>query len=312
MIDDALIKVCTKCKDAKPAACFRKDRAKTDGLYSSCNDCNAERLRLYRLANPELVKVSQRAAVEKSKDHYKAYKAEWHSAHRERQNTKSLQRYSTNRQAILEARRAKTMTDQAAITEKACINCGAIRPMEMFSRGKKGCWGVSCNNCKGDAIERKRIKTLARNKVRYAQNRTAILQKDYQAKKARLATDPNYKIKEVLAHRIRRAIYDGRNVKAAQTIELLGCSIDHVRAHLEALFQPGMTWENRGIHGWHIDHIIPVSYFDLSDPAQQRRCFHYTNLQPLWAKDNLSKAGNLPKGYAIPQAQGRAATTRTT
>ena len=61
--------------------------------------------------------------------------------------------------------------------------------------------------------------------------------------------------------------------------------------HLESLFVPGMTWDNQG--EWHIDHVIPCAAFDLTDPAQQSECFHYTNLQPLWAVDNLKKAARL-------------------
>jgi hypothetical protein len=60
-------------------------------------------------------------------------------------------------------------------------------------------------------------------------------------------------------------------------------------AHLEAQFRDGMSWDNYGRYGWHIDHIIPCSSFDLTDTDQQRKCFHYTNLQPLWAHENLSK-----------------------
>jgi hypothetical protein len=55
-----------------------------------------------------------------------------------------------------------------------------------------------------------------------------------------------------------------------------------------------MSWGNYGLHGWHVDHIIPCASFDLTDPEQQRQCFHYTNLQPLWAEDNLRKSDKLP------------------
>ncbi len=61
------------------------------------------------------------------------------------------------------------------------------------------------------------------------------------------------------------------------------------REHLEKQFKEGMTWENHGLYGWHIDHIIPCASFDLTDLEQQKKCFHYTNLQPLWAKENLIK-----------------------
>lgn len=77
--------------------------------------------------------------------------------------------------------------------------------------------------------------------------------------------------------------------KAAHSIELIGCDREHLRAHLERQFAEGMTWDNYGKKGWHIDHIKPCSSFDFGDPAQQKECFHYSNLQPLWAQDNLAK-----------------------
>lgn len=80
----------------------------------------------------------------------------------------------------------------------------------------------------------------------------------------------------------------GKN-KSARTQELLGCSIEALKAHLEGQFLPGMSWDNWAHKGWHIDHIRPCASFDLTDPEQQRQCFHYTNLQPLWAADNIRK-----------------------
>lgn len=82
-------------------------------------------------------------------------------------------------------------------------------------------------------------------------------------------------------------------LKAATTMELVGCSADDLRAHLERQFTDGMTWGNYG--DWHVDHVRPCSSFELTDPAQQRECFHWSNLQPLWAPDNLSK-GSLHEG----------------
>jgi hypothetical protein len=72
---------------------------------------------------------------------------------------------------------------------------------------------------------------------------------------------------------------------------LIGCSVPQLRKHLEAQFTEGMTWDNHG--EWHIDHIKPCASFDLTDAEQQLECFNYTNLQPLWASDNLSKGAKV-------------------
>jgi len=75
--------------------------------------------------------------------------------------------------------------------------------------------------------------------------------------------------------------------KSKRTLELLGCTVKYLIEHLEKQFQPGMNWKER--HLFHIDHIRPCASFDLNIPEEQEKCFHYTNLQPLWAQDNLSK-----------------------
>ena len=90
------------------------------------------------------------------------------------------------------------------------------------------------------------------------------------------------KIKDNLRSRLWGALK--QNKKSKKTMELLGCSITFLRSYLEAQFTEGMTWSNI-----HIDHIRPCASFDLTDPEQQRECFHYSNLQPLFAIDNMKK-----------------------
>ena len=99
-------------------------------------------------------------------------------------------------------------------------------------------------------------------------------------------TDINFKLRHNISQRIRHGL-KGIEHKSAHTRELLGCTIDELWTHLESQFKPWMTRENHGL--WHIDHIRACAKFDLSDPAQQRECFHYSNLQPLWAHENFSK-----------------------
>lgn len=105
----------------------------------------------------------------------------------------------------------------------------------------------------------------------------------------RLETDLDFKMRKRLARRLRDALQRFGGEKSKRTMDLIGCSVQELREHLEKQFQPGMTWENWSISGWHIDHIRPCASFDLTDPIQQAQCFHYTNLQPLWAKDNMIK-----------------------
>ena len=76
-------------------------------------------------------------------------------------------------------------------------------------------------------------------------------------------------------------------------MDLVGCTVQELRDHLESKFTDGMSWENHG--EWHVDHIKPCASYALADEAQQKECFHYTNLQPLWANDNMSK-GSLWEG----------------
>jgi hypothetical protein len=100
----------------------------------------------------------------------------------------------------------------------------------------------------------------------------------------------------LLGIRLRTLIHvslKGRGKKSDSTLSLTGCTIQELKAHLESLFQPGMTWENHSRDGWHIDHKIPCAAFDLADPEEQKRCFHYTNLQPLWAMDNIMKSDKI-------------------
>jgi hypothetical protein len=106
----------------------------------------------------------------------------------------------------------------------------------------------------------------------------------------KLKTDMTLVLKKRLRNRLQKALKG--IIKSKRTMELLGVPhLDFLKAYLQSQFKEGMTWENR--HLWHIDHIIPCSSFDLTKPEEQAKCFHYTNLQPLWASENLSKGNRI-------------------
>ena len=133
----------------------------------------------------------------------------------------------------------------------------------------------------------------------YKENRELTTKRN----KEKYKKDPLFKIARLLRGRLGQAMVG--NLKAAPTRELLGCTYKHARQHIESQFTDGMSWDNHGMHGWHIDHVIPCASFDLTDPEQQKECFHYTNLQPLWAEDNLKKSDKLPHQLSYNQKVSR-------
>ena len=107
--------------------------------------------------------------------------------------------------------------------------------------------------------------------------------------KEKRKTDIIWKIKKNLRGRLWAALKGAD--KSSKTLELLGCSLEELKKHLQNKFEDGMNWDNYGV--WHLDHIIGCANFDLSDPEQQKICFHYTNLQPMWGENNIKKGSRL-------------------
>jgi hypothetical protein len=195
---------------------------------------------------------------------------------------------------------------------KTCTDCNQELPAtsEFFHKKKTGRYGLraKCRACRkkrdkkryeehGEKIRmqsnmwRKQNHEKAREIKRGWQRRNRERLREYE--KNRYHKDPTVRIAQNIRTGIRRAI-NGTH-KSSSSMELLGCTPEECKKYLESKFQEGMSWDNygnpNGDHSdcWHIDHIRPCASFDLTDPEQQRQCFHYTNLQPLWAVDNLSK-----------------------
>jgi hypothetical protein len=103
----------------------------------------------------------------------------------------------------------------------------------------------------------------------------------------RYNTDINFRILSICRTRLSHALKG--NSKSASTMELIGCTVDELRRHIESKFELWMTWENQGLGGWDIDHIKACSHFNMEDPKQQRACFHWSNLQPMEHIDNIKK-----------------------
>ena len=124
-------------------------------------------------------------------------------------------------------------------------------------------------------------------KWRY-KNSKELLPKLRKIKKEKYGNDLNFKLKHLLRARINKIVKYNRN---KSSIEILGCSIDDFKKHIENNFKDGMTWDNYGYYGWHIDHITPISSAK-SDDELMGLC-HFTNPQPLWANENLKKSNKI-------------------
>lgn len=201
---------------------------------------------------------------------------------------------------------------------KRCCACRVDKEECFFGKNKATKDGLEkrCKQCRRDYALRTSEKNYARVKKRvtlksddvkryqrnyYQQNkdRLSIVNKKYYVNnkpkimelakvyiRERRKVDLQFKIKHCLRSRIQSAL--NGSLKIDTTLNLIGCDILKLKEHLASLFNDGMNWDNYG--EWHIDHIKPCARFNLSDTDQQKECFHYTNLQPLWAIDNLKKS----------------------
>jgi len=124
-----------------------------------------------------------------------------------------------------------------------------------------------------------------RKKIYNLNNKEKIHNQQNKRQQERKKTDIRFRLSCNLRTRLAKVI--SRHSKSLSTMFLIGCEIDYLMYHLQEQFTEGMSWDNYG--DWHIDHIKPCASFDLSKPEEQQKCFHYTNLQPLWAEDNIAK-----------------------
>jgi hypothetical protein len=160
-------------------------------------------------------------------------------------------------------------------------------------------WCIDC--CKQYRKENA-IKIRHNKQNYYSKHRTEILEqkKEYNTlnrkkrvlyNKLRRQNNLNVRLADGLRTRLRFVIKG--IIKSGSAVRDLGCSIEYLKAYLESKFQPGMTWDNYGKTGWHIDHIMPLSRFNLENREEFLKACHYTNLQPLWFYQNLSKQNKI-------------------
>ncbi len=186
---------------------------------------------------------------------------------------------------------------------KTCSECKVGKPFSEFYKNRKAKDGFQ-NQCKGckkaynkayREANKENIKEYKKsyreaNKENIKEYNKLYREANKDNKKAyrieRRRTDPLFKLKANLSSRTAQAFRNQGYRKNTKTQEMLGVSWEIAKEHIERQFKKGMTWDNYG--EWHIDHIIPLA--SANTEKQLMRLCHYTNLQPLWAEENLSKS----------------------
>ncbi len=223
---------------------------------------------------------------EKNKARLREYGKRWRKVNRETLLTSKKAYRLANPEATKEAQKAWRNANREKIAKKAAADYRAD-PEKQRRRNRKHY-----------SKPENREKSIRRLAAWYKANKKEALRKANIYIKSRRRTDVQFRLRTNLSARLRLAVHEAGTGKHANTMALVGCSIEELRLYLESKFLPGMTWDNYGLFGWHIDHIRPCVSFDLTKPEEQRRAFAYTNLQPLWATDNLKKGDSLPEAFA--------------
>ena len=283
-------RTCKKCKEHLPITKFqfRNDSKK---YRPSCNKCRTLSNKEYLLKNPDKYKekiIKAKIYYNKNRKRLIAQKAIYNKTYGPIYNTKNKEILRKKRRFFYEKNK-----------ERICARTRFLRTQPSrkeydrnYRRERRITNGERINRLNRERYSRNRDKMRAYHNEWNKKHKKRLSQLRKEKRK-----DINHKMKAVLRCRIRAAIarmaIHNHKYKYTSSINLLGDSVSNVIKYLEKQFKPGMTWENHGKNGWHIDHIIPCNAFNLSKLKEQKKCFHYTNLQPLWASDNISKGAKI-------------------
>jgi len=273
-------KKCTKCGVSKPLEVFGIRKARSDGLNPQCKPC----------VNANNKKRNTLPAVKEKKriiDARNRADPVWRANDKQYRSTVEY-KAKTNARAAVPAARAKkkkynkvrNALPENVLKREEMRNTEEYKAdQEQYKAAKRKRYAED-TNYREDLMVKKRARQAQRSYKDQANARS----------RERYANDTNYRTGKNIRTRLGHALGDN---KKDHTIDLLGCTIDFMNAHLEKQFKPGMTWANqgKGDGGWEIDHIIPFAAFDLSIAENQFIVCWYQNLQPLWGHENGSKGG---------------------
>jgi hypothetical protein len=242
-----------------------------------CKNCNQEKeINEFPLKMNGSIKISYCKVCysEKRKDSYKKNKEQilesmkvYYKENKEEINKRRRESYKLNKEKHSMKRKENYEKNKEYIKEKS---------RDYYNENK-------------DKINDKR-KNDKRSLEYYYKNKEDVNSKAYQRMKEKRKNDPLFKLTHNIRTLIRLSLVNQFTTKSKKTIEILGCTFEEFKLHLESQFDDKMNWQNQGTY-WHMDHIIPISSAETEEDVY--RLNHYTNFQPLYWEDNLKKSNKI-------------------
>jgi len=290
-----MLKTCFKCKTEKQLEQFHKDKTKKDGLMGKCKVCMKEYQKKFYKENKDIINKRNKKYREENKEKISEQVKKYRNEHKEKMSEINKKYYEENKEEIREYYKKYYEENKEEIKEmnRQYYEKNKEKISEYYEENKEK---IRENNKKYYEENKEKINKRAkkyreehREKIseqnkKYREEHREKLNEYYRNRKK---TDEGYRISCNLRCRLNIALKGA--TKSAPTMELLGVpSIEFLRDYLE-----GTKVEGKDYSDAHIDHIRPCASFDMTDPAQQRECFHYTNLQLLPALENISKGDKI-------------------
>jgi hypothetical protein len=266
-------KVCTQCETERSVGSFHKRTISLDGLALVCKHCKREANRKYREENKEKIKLDKQIYYEQNKDKINQERKRERTVNREAVRQKEKDYWLKNKDKKAEKDRKYRENHEEQCKEKS-RKYRETHKEEIKLKKQK-----DYENHKQKVLEKSRKYRQTHKKER---NENEGLRRKF---------DINFRLSGILRTRLAKAIKG--NFKSGSAVKDLGCSIQDFKLWLEQQFQIGMSWENYGSTGWHIDHIVPLNSFDLEDRNQLKKACNWFNFQPMWAEENLSKGAKI-------------------
>lgn len=278
-------KKCNKCGVEKDINEFCRDKTRKNGFRNECKVCQRQVHKIYRLTHKESLKKKRMQYCLKNREEVREQNRRCYLKYKEKRSKEGKQYYLKNKEII------NKRYNNYYLKNKNKIN---KHKKQYRLENKERLREKSKQYCLENKDKRKEYRTknrtilTERHKKYVSKNRDRI---NFNGR-LRLKNNIDKRILNVLRARMSRALKG--TLKASGTQILIGCSIPEFKNYIESQFLKNMSWDNygQGIGKWNLDHIIPCAIFKFADPSEQKQCFHFSNLRPLWERGD---GGNLQK-----------------